>query len=102
MGGEEGGGGGRTRRGVKEGGGEGRGKVRIARRESCRLRSGRGLGGGVGEGWLLMRGARQGLPVWPVSLVTRRLGKVITCLGGRGEGRMGLGRMGLILAPGLQ
>ena len=33
----------------REGWGEGEGEIRIGRRESCRLRSGRGLGGGVSE-----------------------------------------------------
>ena len=41
---------------------------------------------GVGE-WIFDRGGRSGAPVWPVSFVTRRLGKVITCLGVEVEGR---------------
>ena len=57
--------------------------------------------GGVGEDWLLMRGARQGLPVWPVSLVTRRLGKVITWLCGGGGARMDLGGERSALALGM-
>ncbi len=40
--------------------------------------------------------------MWPVSFVTRRLGNVITCLGGGGEGKMDLGGKWSALAPGLQ
>ena len=49
-----------------------------------------------------VRGGRSGLPVWPVSFVTRRLGKVITCLSGGWGGKMGLGGRGSVLAPALQ
>ena len=49
-----------------------------------------------------MKGGRSGLPVWPVSLVTRRLGKVITCLGGGGGGKMDLGGKCSALAPVVQ
>ena len=51
---------------------------------------------------ILMRGVRSGAPVWPVSFVTRRLGKVITCLDGRGEGKMDLGGRRSVLALMLQ
>ena len=50
----------------------------------------------------LMREVRGGLPVWPVSFVTRRLGKVITCLGGRGERVTDLGGQRSALALVLQ
>ena len=39
--------------------------------------------------------------MWPVSFVTRRLGKVITCLGGEGGGKMGLGGKGLSSRSGI-
>ena len=62
---------------------------------------------GAWEGGLVSRvvsrGGRRGVPVWPVSFVTRRLGKVITCLGGEGGGKMmELGGKYSALAPVVQ
>ena len=58
--------------------------------------------GGGEDCFVLRREVGSGLPVWPVSFVTRRLGKVITCLGGGGGGKMDLGGRCLGLAPVLQ